>query len=252
MPVEIAGFAQALARCQSFDSIDTAELERALAFGKRPLEMHFVAPSADVAFIQSGQPFSHLYFVQHGMMVPWQYPHSELSSPFLIGEHEFVMGAHRWVAPYSAAEETTVIGIPKETMQLICDRVPLVREQMNRILMRRISRYYWTSLATSGNPASRVAAALISRLALEQDDFGTKKEISILQRDLVRLTVMSRSAVAAGVAVLAADRVIRIGSRPSERFRGIVQIPDVDRLKQAALADVREREVRPLLQQLAG
>lgn len=252
MPVEIAGFAQALTRCLSFQSVSVVELEDVLAKGAKPLEMHFLEPSADVAFIKSGQPFSHLFFVQHGMMVPWQFPHSELSSPFLIGEHEFVMDAERWVAPYSAAQGTTVIGIPKETMQLICDRIPLVREQMYRILMRRMSRYYWTSLATSGSPSSRVAAALVSRLALEQDDFGNAKEIPILQRDLVRLTVMSRSAVAAGVTILATKKVIEVGSDPNERFRGVVQIPDVDRLKQAALEDVREREVRPLIDQLAG
>lgn len=252
MAVEIAGFAHALTRCLSFQSVNVAELEEVLAKGTKPLEMHFLEPSADAAFIRSGQPFSHLFFVQHGMMVPWQFPHSELSSPFLIGEHEFAMGAERWVAPYSAAQETTVIGIPKETMQFICDRLPLVREQMYRVLMRRMSRYYWTSLATSGSPSSRVAAALVSRLALEQDDFGSRKEILILQRDLVRLTVMSRSAVAAGVAILAAKEVIKVGSNQSERFKGIVEIPDVDRLKQAALEYVREREVRPLIDQLAG
>ena len=59
--------------------------------------------------------FSHLYFVQHGMIVPWQYPHSELASPFLIGDHEFMMGAERWVASYSAAMQTTVVAIPVAT-----------------------------------------------------------------------------------------------------------------------------------------
>ena len=251
MAVEIAGFANALTRCLSFESISADDLENALAEGGKPLEMYFLEPSADVAFIRSGTQFSHLFFIQHGMMVPWQYPHSELSSPFLIGEHEFVMEAERWVASYSAAEETTVIGIPKESMQLICDHIPIVREQMNRVLMRRMSRYYWTSLATSGSPPSRVAAALVSRLALTQEDFGRKKELSILQRDLVRLTVMSRSAVAAGVGWLAENRIIVIGTHSGERYRGIVWIPDVDLLKEAALADVKEREVRPLLEQLA-
>ena len=97
MAIEIAGFAQALARCQAFESVDAGELEDVLSSGQQPLEMLFVEPSADVALIRSGEPFKHLYFVQHGMIVPWQYPYSELSSPFLIGDHEFMMGAERWV-----------------------------------------------------------------------------------------------------------------------------------------------------------
>ena len=55
--------------------------------------MLFIEPSADIPLIRSGQPFGYLYFVQHGMVVPWQYPYSDLSSPFLIGDHEFMMGA---------------------------------------------------------------------------------------------------------------------------------------------------------------
>ena len=61
----------------------------------------------------------HLYFVQNGMIVPWQYPYSELSSPFLIGDHEFMMGAERWVASYSAATQATVVAIPVATMRLV-------------------------------------------------------------------------------------------------------------------------------------
>ena len=98
MAIEIAGFAQALARCQAFESVDAGELEDVLSSSEEPLKMLFVEPSADVALIRSGEPFRYLYFVQHGMIVPWQYPYSDLSSPFLIGDHEFMMGAKRWVA----------------------------------------------------------------------------------------------------------------------------------------------------------
>ena len=113
MAIEIAGFAQALARCQVFESVDVGELENVLSTGQEPLEMLFVEPSADVALIQSGEPFTHLYFVQHGMIVPWQYPYSELSSPFLIGDHEFMMDAERWVASYSAATQSDRCGHPR-------------------------------------------------------------------------------------------------------------------------------------------
>lgn len=249
MAVEIAGFSQALARCWAFESVDTDELEDVLASGRGPLEMLFFEPSADTALIQSGKPFTHLYFVQHGMVVQWQYPHSELLSPFLIGEHEFMMDAERWVASYSAVTETTVVGIPVATMRLAVERIPRIRAQMHLLLMRRLARYYWISLAISGSPTSRVAAALVSRLALNGEDYGREREIRVLQQDIVRLTVMSRSAVASGIASLMSAGVIRVGANNKERFTGVVHVPDVDQLKDYALSEVRERQVRPLLRQ---
>ena len=247
MAIEIAGFAQALARCQAFESVDAGDLENVLSTGQEPLEMLFVEPSADLALIRSGQPFKHLYFVQHGMVVPWQYPYSELSSPFLIGDHEFMMGAGRWVASYSAAAQTTVVAIPVATMRLTVESIPQIRAKMNLVLLRRLARYYWISLATNGSPAPRVAAALISRLALSGEDHGCEREITLRQRDIVRLTVMSRSAVAGGISRLSSADLIRIGDESSERFSGLVHVPDVDRLKDYALSEVREKQVRPLL-----
>ena len=247
MAVEIAGFGQALARCLAFDSVDVDELEEVLANGQEPLDMLFVAPSAEVPFIQSGKPFDHLYFVQQGLVVTWQYPHSELSSPFLIGDHEFMMNAERWVASYSAATEATVVGIPVGTMQIVAERIPQIRAQMHIVLMRRMARYYWISLATSGSPPSRVAAALVSRLALEGEDHGHNRNISVRQRDIARLTVLSRSAVASGISTLASARVIRVGDDNSERFTGAIHVPDVEQLKAQAFNDVREKEVRPVL-----
>ena len=93
-----------------------------------------------------------------------------------------------------------------------------------------MARYYWISLATNGSPAPRVAAALMSRLALNGEDHGCEREVTLLQRDIVRLTVMSRSAVAGGIPTLAAEELIRIGDDNSERFSGLVHVPDVDRL----------------------
>ena len=247
MAIEIAGFAQALARCQVFESVDAGELENVLSAGEEPLEMLFVDPSADVALIQSGEPFRHLYFVQNGMIVPWQYPYSELSSPFLIGDHEFMMGAERWVASYSAATQATVVAIPVATMRLAVERIPQIQAKMYLVLLRRMARYYWISLATYGSPAPRVAAALISRLALNGEDYGRQREIPVRQRDIVRLTVMSRSAVAGGISKLTSEELIRIGDDNSERFSGLVHVPDVDRLKDYALSEVREKQVRPLL-----
>ena len=248
MAVEIAGFSQALARCQVFESVDAGELESVLSSGQEPLEMLFLEPSADEPLIRSGGPFRYLYFVQHGLIVPWQYPHSELSSPFLIGDHEFMMNADRWVASYSAAAEATVVGIPVSTMRLAVKRMPKIRSNMYLFLLRRMARYYWISLATNGSPPPRVAAALISRLALSGQDHGGEREIAVRQRDIVRLTVMSRSAVAGGIATLASADLIRTGDDNSERFSGLVHVPDVDRLKDYALSEVRAKEVCPLFQ----
>lgn len=247
MAIEIAGFAQALAQCQAFQSVDAGELEDVLSSGQEPLEMQFVEPSADVALIRSGDPFRHLYFVQHGMIVPWQYPYSDLSSPFLIGDHEFMMDAKRWVASYSAATPATVIAIPVATMRLTVERIPEILSEMYLVLLRRLARYYWITLTINGSPAQRVAAALISRLALRGEDHGCEREITVRQRDIVRLTTMSRSAVAGGISTLASDDLVRIGDENSERFSGLVHVPDVDRLKDYALSEVREKQVRPLL-----
>ena len=247
MVIEFAGFAQTLARCLVFESVDSGELENALSKGQEPLEMLFVEPSDDVALIRSGESFNSLFFVQHGMIVPWQYPYSELSSPFLIGDHEFMMGAERWVASYSAATQTTIVRIPVSTMRLVVERIPEIRTKMYLVLLRRMARYYWISLATSGSPAPRVAAALISRLALEGEDYGRNRKITVRQRDIVRLTVMSRSAVASGISRLAAAELIGIGGDNNERFSGVVQVPDVDRLKDYAFGEVREKQVSPLI-----
>ena len=188
-----------------------------------------------------------MYFVQQGMIVSWQYPYSELASPFLVGDHEFMMGAERWVASYSAVTQTTIVRIPISTMRLAVERIPEIRTRMNRVLLRRMARYYWITLATNGSPAPRVAAALVSRLALDGEDYGQDRIIDIRQRNLVRLTVMSRSAVAGGISRLASAGLIGIGDDNNERFSGQVQVPDVDQLKNYALSEVREKQVRPLL-----
>ena len=174
-------------------------------------------------------------------------PILRVGSPFLIGEHEFLMDTERWVASYSAVTEAIVVWIPVALMDLVVDRIPRVRDRMHQLVMRRLARFYWTSLATSGTPSSRVAAALVSRLALKGNDHGEDREISIRQKDLTRLTTMSRSAVADGLSTLAKAQVIRLGSNRSSRFSGVVLVPEVDPLKDHAFAEVRDREIRSLL-----
>ena len=161
MSIKMSGFANSLARCLDFDVIQSEDLEAALEDGPEPLAMKYVEPSVSPPIIQSGMPFGHLVFVQHGTIVPWQYPHSELDAPFLIGEHEFLTGSERWVGSYSAVTEAIVVDIPITVMDLIVRKLPAVRERMHQLVMRRLARFYWTSLATSGTSSSRVAAALI-------------------------------------------------------------------------------------------
>ena len=247
MPVNIEGFATSLTRCLDFEGVEPEELEAVLAEASLPLEMRFAEPSAEVPLIRSGSTFSHLVFVQHGVVTPWQSPYSELAAPFLIGVHEFLMGAERWSASYSAITEAVVVRIPKEVIHLVTERLPQVRERMHELVMRRLARFYWVSLATSGGPASRVAAALVSRLALRDLDFGADRTLAIRQKDLGRLTTLSRSAVAAGLTELAGSGAICWGDGPGARFRGEVLVPDVDALKDRAFEDVRTREIQPLI-----
>ena len=250
MPLEIAGFAQALARCMDFDTVEPPELEDVLEDATELLEMQYVEASGDLPLIRSGSLFTHLLFVQHGTVVPWQYPYSELEAPFLIGEHEFLMDAERWVASYSAVTEAIVVWIPGALMRLVVERIPRVGERMHQLVMRRLSRFYWTSLATSGTPSSRVAAALVSRLALDGNDHGEDREISIRQKDLTRLTAMSRSAVSDGLSVLLKANVIGLGGERSSRFSGVVLVPEVDPLKNHAFSEVRDKEIRSLVNRL--
>ena len=247
MSVRVSGFAKGLVRCLDFDSVTVEQLDRVFVGAAETLEMDYIEPSADLPFIQSGAPYSELVFVQHGTAVPWQSPHSELAAPFLIGVHEFLMDAERWVASYSAITEAVVVRIPRSVMSRIVDELPSVRERMHELVMRRLARFYWVSLATSGAPASRVAAALVSRLALEDRDFGGDRLVAVRQTDIARLTTMSRSGVAVGLAELAEAEVLRWGERPGARFAGQVLVPDVERLKEHAFLDMRRREIRPLL-----
>ena len=247
MSVRVSGFAQGLARCLDFEPVSVEELDRVLVDAAEILHMDYVDPSADTPFIQFGAPFDDLIFVQHGTAVPWQSPHSELAAPFLIGVHEFLMNAERWVASYSAITEAVVVRIPKVVMGRLVDELPSVRERMHELVMRRLARFYWVSLATSGAPASRVAAALVSRLALDDQDFGFDRRIAVRQTDIARLTTMSRSGVSVGLAELAREQVVQWGDGPGARFRGEVLVPDVDLLKDYAFLDMRTREIRPLL-----
>ena len=247
MAVHVTGFAHGLVRCLDFASVRPDELEAILAEAAESFDMEYASPSAGTPLIGSGDPFTHMAFVQQGTVAPWQSPHSELAAPFLIGVHEFLMEAERWVGSYSAVTDAVVVHIPRTVMAQVVERLPEVRERMHALVMRRLARFYWTSLAISGAPRSRVAAALVSRLALADEDFGRERRIEVKQKDIARLTTMSRSAVAAALTELASTGVVEIGDHPGARFAGVVFVPDVSRLKDHAFLDVRKREILPLV-----
>ena len=250
MPVEMAGFAQALARCLDFETVEPLELEEVLTASNEPLEMMYVEPSMRPPLVRSGMQFNYLLFVQYGTLVPWTYPHSELDAPFLVGVHEFLAEAERWVGSYSAVTESIVVTIPIGVMKLIAQRIPRVRDRMHQLIMLRLARFYWISLATSGTPSSRVAAALVSRLALQEQDYGENRTIFITQKDLGRLTTLSRSAVADGLASLMNSDAIQLGNKRPTRFSGVVLVPCVDLLKDHAFEEIQKRAIQPLLSRI--
>ena len=243
MSVEIAGFAQDFARCFEFKNVDPLELEHVLAEADEPLEIMVLEPCVEPPVIQSGAQFDYLLFVQSGTVVPWTFPRSELNAPFLVGVHEFLALAERWIGTYSAATTAIVVTIPVGVMKLVSDQLPLVKENMHERVMRRLARFYWTSLATSGSKPSRVAAALVSRLSLDAEDHGQGRTIHIRQKDLGRLTTLSRSAVADGLTALAEASAISFGKDRSARFAGEVLVSDVDYLKGWAFAEVKRQAI---------
>ena len=262
MLVGNASHARALALYLELEGREQAQLEDILMDENEPLEQFEVDPSGQAPLlVRSGSKFTHLPFLRSGAIVPWQLPRSELNAPFLLGEHEFLANETRWVASYSAVPPAHGILLPKEVMCRVVHLIPSAQERMQKSVMRRLSRFYWTSLTTSGTPASRVAAALVSQLASYGEDYdeeGKEKIIRISQKDLERLTMTSRSVVAVGLKTLTENRsTIRFGdaetrkdyeraarevgareNRPAKshesRFYGVIIVPDVDRLKDVA------------------
>ena len=244
MPLELHGVAAALCLTADFKGAEPSAVELALQEAGGAVKLKFANEGVGTPLVRSGEAFTHLLLVQSGIVVPWQQPRSELRRPFLIGIHELLMQSNRWVGTYSALTESTIVEIPHETLSHVLNLLPSVREQMLNLVLHRISRFYWTSLSTTGSPRTRVAAALVSRLAIHGEDFGRDRAIAIRQLDLVRLTVLSRTAVANGLLSLEHSGLVeREGSSNARYFSGSVRVPDVDTLKDAAFADIRANVV---------
>ena len=241
MPMDIHEFARALTSYPAFEGVSADQLARALQEPEIELSVDFVEASVE-PLVRSGDPVEELIFIRHGTVVPWQYPYSELEFPFLLGEHEVLLEPEepQWVANYSAVTELLIVRIPVPVMRHVLKALPIVGRNMEHLVLRRLSRFYWTSLSTTGTPESKVAAALISRLALKGEDAGVGKNVTIQQKDLIRLTAASRAVVSQGVQTLFERGVIEVEGldRPRPYFSGEVFVAHVDRLKEEALAGV--------------
>jgi len=238
MPSEIQGFAAALCRTGEFEGVSPDALQAILDRSDAALDMRLINTGIDEPIIRSGADFTHLVFVQQGTVLPWQFPSSDLRYPFLIGGHELLMESTKWMATYSATRDAVIIEVPVGIFQKITTEIPIVRQNIERLVLRRLSRFYWTSLSITGTPQARVAAALISRLALRGEDWGKNRDVEIRQTELMRLTVLSRTAAADGTRQLETRDLIQTGG--GRYFSGRVTIPDVDALKNAAFSDIKE------------
>lgn len=98
---------------------------------------------------------------------------------------------------------------------------------------RSTTRPLWTSRSS----ARTLTLYLFSRLALRGEDWGENREVEERQKALMRLTKLSRTAVADGLRLLVARGVISVALG---RYSWRVAIPDVDELKQVAFASARE------------
>ena len=207
--------------------------------------MRLVEPSADEPLIRSGSAFTHLLFVQRGIVVPWQYPYSELKAPFLIGDHEFLTGAERWVANYSAVTNAMVADIPRAVMERILARIPGVRDHVHELrdgtAWRASIGRPWR-LAAPPFPAWR--RPWFPGLPLRGTTTARTRKLELPQSDLARLTAMSRFGAADGLKKLRDDKKAIVFG---DRFSGEVCVPDVERLKNEAFAEVRDQAIRPLL-----
>ena len=252
LPIEIRDLAKALIRCQSFrGKVSAALMEATLKECCPALEFRYAEPSVEPV-VRSGQPFKHLIFIRQGVMAPWTYPYSQLRYPFILGLHELLMAKdqERWISSYSAVAPCTYVELPPVLMERLFSRAPAARNQVQLEVLQRLSRFYWTSLATNGSNVSKVAAALVSRLALAGADFGRDRRVEILQKELVRLTATSRTGVSQGLSRLEDGGIIRVlnPARQGRYITGQLLIPDVDHLKDVAHSQMQEAVIAPLVE----
>ena len=239
--VEPHAAVRALCRCKTFLGVDARKMEKLFVehvAHHRPLASERLV--AGSIFTHSGERLDDLFFIQGGVVVAWQIPVSTLETPYLLGEYELLTAMPQWMATYSAYTDAQLLRLPADLMRRVLQSNPEVRRNIRRALYTRIGRYYWTSLATSGTNKSKVAAALVSRLALEDRDVAGDHDvtINISQKELCRLTNTSRPGVSKGLKELVDDGLVAL-QRPSY-MTGDMIIRSVDALKEEAYRSFRD------------
>ena len=249
MPLTPDEIADALSSLREFAGVASqAALIRFLDQSDCDLEYRYVDPIPEPSF-KAGSPFRGLILIRQGEFIAWTNPPSYLGSPFLIGQHEFISSDRdrRWLASYSASAASGYLEIPVPLMDDLVEEFPRLLRNFQSTVSRVLTRFYWTSLAGTGSPESKVAAALMSRLVLEGIDTGTNRVIGTDQTVLVRLTRTSRTGVYHGLKSLSEKGLIKVVNPTRDRpyITGKLRIPSVDRLRQTAESSFREKIVKP-------
>lgn len=211
--------------------------DRKMALGSlKTIERHMTACRVEFVresgnkLIQAGTQFEALALIVTGELIPTTLPGSILREGFVVGLHEYL---HRedsavWKSTYISLGNLMVLWLP---LALFDDLAKLHQEfvpNISSIVLKRLDRFYWTSLSTVGPPTSRVAAALLSRLAVDGSLRPKGRAQAIFsgtaggfRRDLMRITTLSRTAVWDSLNKLRGDRLIdwtEATSESSERI----------------------------------
>lgn len=205
-----------------------------------------------VPLAESGHAFQTLLYVADGRVVPSTMPYSVLGPGFLIGLHEYLFQRTPavWVSSYFGLPNAVILSVPLSVMDYLTEKYPEVRVNIQNIVLRRYARFCWTSLATAGSPKSRVAAALISRLALENELTAVgEATVTLRQKDVIRLTALSRTSVYQELRDLNSENVIEFLDLDSDhRGRsGAIRIPDIKRLRSLAENEITGQVIPALL-----
>jgi len=193
--------------------------------------------------VRSGEAFERLLYVADGQVIPGTMPQSVLESGFLIGLHEYLLRRTPpvWVSSYFALPHAVILALPTTILDDLARRDPNIRANIEGIVLRRYARFCWTSLSTVGTPKARVAAAIVSRLVLDDRwDVSGEATLRIHQKDLIRLTALSRTSVYKELGELESESVVQFENRGTSRPEraGRMRIPDVGKLRSVAETEI--------------
>ncbi|MBN4064607.1 Crp/Fnr family transcriptional regulator [Dehalococcoides mccartyi] len=212
-------------RCNTFDIVERSVLSRWIESEADGFKVVLLDPDSSAPFIEAGSECVDAFLLRQGEVIPWTYPSTFLPPPFLIGQHEMLMEHPSWQSQYSVTKEGTAIAIPIEALTRLMTQEPSFKDAVLQTVLSRTARFYWTSLSTGGPVKSRVAAAILSRIAIKKLPMVGRQNLKLAQTDLMRLTLASRPSVALAVTELVGQDLIQLGD--GDRYSGEIFIPDV-------------------------